>query len=105
MLQFEQIARTRKGDMPLSEIDQNSLLKVLSNGWSIEKNCLVKKYSFSNYSDAFKFVEKVSSFSDLVNHHHDIQFGWGYVELRIWTHVIKGLHRNDFIWAAKVDRL
>ena len=38
-------------------------------------------------------------------HHPDISFGWGYAKVALQTKKIKGLHENDFILAAKVDRL
>ena len=38
-------------------------------------------------------------------HHPDISFGWGYVTVTLQTKKIKGLHENDFIVAAKIDRL
>ena len=38
-------------------------------------------------------------------HHPDIWFGWGYAKIKIFTHAIKGLHENDFVLAAKVDKI
>jgi 4a-hydroxytetrahydrobiopterin dehydratase len=38
-------------------------------------------------------------------HHPDISFGWGYAEVSLQTKKINGLHENDFILAAKIDRL
>ena len=31
--------------------------------------------------------------------------GWGYAEIKITTHAIKGLSENDFILAAKIDKI
>ena len=39
------------------------------------------------------------------NHHPDISFGWGYCKVKIFTHAIKGLAENDFILAAKIDKI
>jgi 4a-hydroxytetrahydrobiopterin dehydratase len=38
-------------------------------------------------------------------HHPDISFGWGNARISLQTKKIKGLHENDFIMAAKIDRL
>ena len=39
------------------------------------------------------------------NHHPDINFGWGYCNIKIFTHAIKGLAESDFILAAKIDQI
>ena len=39
------------------------------------------------------------------NHHPDISFGWGYCNVKIFTHAIKGLAESDFILAAKIDKI
>ena len=38
-------------------------------------------------------------------HHPDIAIHWNKVDLDLWTHTINGLHENDFILAAKIDKL
>ena len=43
--------------------------------------------------------------SEEEGHHPDIGFGWGYAEIKITTHAIKGLSENDFILAAKIDKI
>ena len=39
------------------------------------------------------------------DHHPAILLEWGRVEVTWWTHKIGGLHKNDFIAAAKTDLL
>ena len=51
------------------------------------------------------FINKVSDVSEDEGHHPDISFGWGYAEIKITTHAIAGLSENDFILAAKIDKL
>jgi 4a-hydroxytetrahydrobiopterin dehydratase len=46
----------------------------------------------------------ISEIAEEENHHPDIQFGWGYCEVALTTHSICGLHPNDFIVAAKIDK-
>ena len=80
------------------------------DGWNItkEKNeifFLIKKFTFKNFLESQKFVNIVGQISENEGHHPDILFGWGYAEIKITTHAIKGLSENDFILAAKIDQL
>ena len=50
-------------------------------------------------------VNEVEKVSEDEGHHPEISFGWGYAEIRITTHAIKGLSENDFILAAKIDKI
>ena len=51
------------------------------------------------------FVNKVGEIAEKEGHHPDINFGWGYAKIRITTHAIQGLSENDFILAAKIDKI
>ena len=80
------------------------------DGWDIteDKNkifFLFKKFKFENFIKSQKFVNEVSKISEEEGHHPDISFGWGYAEIKITTHAIKGLSENDFILAAKIDKI
>ena len=80
------------------------------DGWAILKDkreifFLNKKFSFKNFSESQKFINKVGIISEEEGHHPDIFFGWGYAEIKITTHAINGLSENDFILAAKIDQV
>jgi 4a-hydroxytetrahydrobiopterin dehydratase len=76
------------------------------NGWDVEREHHLKKnYSFSNFAEALKFVNRAGALAEEQGHHPDICFGWGKVEVSIWTHKIDGLTESDFILAAKIDEL
>ena len=64
---------------------------------------LKKEFSFSNYSDSIAFTNKVADMADQEDHHPQIILEWGKVTVIWWSHKIKGLHKNDFICAAKTD--
>jgi 4a-hydroxytetrahydrobiopterin dehydratase len=66
---------------------------------------LERTYRFRNFRDAFGFVEQMAALAEAEGHHPDISFGWGYATVSLRTKKIKGLHENDFIMAAKLDRL
>ena len=80
------------------------------DGWNILTDkkkifFLNKKFQFKNFLDSQNFVTKVGQISENEGHHPDISFGWGYAEIKITTHAIEGLSKNDFILAAKIDQL
>ena len=80
------------------------------DGWEIIEDkkkifFLFKKFTFKNFLESQKFINKVGKISEEENHHPDISFGWGYAEIRIMTHAIEGLSENDFILAAKIDNM
>jgi len=54
---------------------------------------------------AFGFVQQAADLAEGEGHHPDISFGWGYATVSLQTKKIKGLHENDFIMAAKLDRM
>lgn len=69
-----------------------------------ESHRIERKFEFDSFADALKFVQRVAELAETEGHHPDITFGWGYATVSLQTHKIKGLHENDFILAAKIDR-
>jgi 4a-hydroxytetrahydrobiopterin dehydratase len=74
--------------------------QLLESATRIERN-----YRFKNFREAFGFVERAAELAEAEGHHPDITFGWGYATVSLRTKKIKGLHENDFIMAAKLDRI
>ena len=66
---------------------------------------LNKVFNFDNYLDAISFTNKIAQLAEDEDHHPAILLEWGRVEVTWWTHKIGGLHKNDFIAAAKTDLL
>jgi 4a-hydroxytetrahydrobiopterin dehydratase len=66
---------------------------------------LEREYIFKNYKLAWAFANKVSGLAEAEFHHPSILLEWGKVTVTWWTHSIGGLHKNDFICAAKTDQL
>jgi 4a-hydroxytetrahydrobiopterin dehydratase len=66
---------------------------------------LEREFKFRNFAEALGFANKVGEIAETQGHHPAILTEWGKVNVSWWTHKIKGLHRNDFIMAAKTDRL
>lgn len=66
---------------------------------------LQRVFSFANFADALAFTNRVGKLAEQTGHHPALLTEWGRVTVTWWTHKIKGLHRNDFIMAAKTDLL
>ncbi len=92
------------GTQPLEQGQVEQRLKQLP-GWGLEKGLLVRVFNFRNYYETVSFVNAAAWISHREDHHPEIEFGYKKCTVRYWTHSIKGLSENDFICAAKVDRL
>ncbi|MDX6613096.1 MAG: 4a-hydroxytetrahydrobiopterin dehydratase [Blastocatellia bacterium] len=95
----------RGGVPPLAADEVLSLLKELDRWEVIQNHHLIKSYTFKDFAEALSFVNRVALLSEEQGHHPDICFGWGKVEVSIWTHKIDGLTESDFVLAAKIDEL
>ncbi|NOH22242.1 4a-hydroxytetrahydrobiopterin dehydratase [Vibrio europaeus] len=89
--------------------EERRLLLTELEGWQmLERDGipqLEKVYKFKNYKLAWAFANKVSELAEEEFHHPSILLEWGKVTVTWWSHSTKGLHQNDFICAAKCDRL
>ena len=94
------------GGVPrLRGVEAERLLEEL-RGWEIvEDRHLSKRFKFPNFAEALEFVNRAGEVAEAEGHHPDITFGWGYAHFKIHTHAIGGLSENDFILAAKIDKL
>lgn len=92
---------------PLEPSRAKEYLKHLSPNWKITEDGkkITRRFKFKTYKQAWNFVNKVSEIAEAEGHHPDISFGWGYATITSYTHAINGLFDNDFILAAKVDKL
>jgi 4a-hydroxytetrahydrobiopterin dehydratase len=66
---------------------------------------LTRIYNFNNFTEAMSFSNKMAVIAEEENHHPTIVTEWGKVTVSWWSHIIKGLHLNDFIMAAKTEEL
>jgi len=108
MLNQESCEACRAGAPLVGPADQLELLAELPL-WEVKAvdsiEHLVREFEFSDFVQAQKFVNAVAELAESLNHHPKIVLEWGRVEVSWWTHKIKGLHRNDFVAAAKTDLL
>lgn len=96
----------RGGVPPLGADDARKLLGEVPE-WTLSQDAtrIERRFKFRNFSAALAFVNRVGDLAEEQGHHPDIRFGWGYAAIELYTHKINGLHENDFVMAAKFDRL
>jgi 4a-hydroxytetrahydrobiopterin dehydratase len=96
----------RGGIPPLTE-EEAAAYRAQAPDWELLDRAtrIERTYRFKNFGEAFKFVERAAALAEAEGHHPDISFGWGYATVSMRTKKIKGLHENDFIMAAKLDRI
>lgn len=74
-------------------------------GWKLKENKIRKVYRFKDFKESMRFVNKVADLAEEEGHHPDILVSWNKVTLTLTTHAVGGLSRNDFILAAKIDKI
>lgn len=96
-------------DAPLVTPEEVEELLPQIPGWQIIEregvNRLERVFKFDDFARALAFTNQIGQQAEAEGHHPAILTEWGRVTVAWWTHKIKGLHRNDFIMAAKTDRL
>ncbi|HLC78357.1 MAG TPA: 4a-hydroxytetrahydrobiopterin dehydratase [Candidatus Nanoarchaeia archaeon] len=94
------------GTPRLTRREIKQLLSKLDKGWKARwKHHIEKEFTFKNFKQALDFTNKVGKIAEKEGHHPDIHLSWGKVKVVTYTHKINGLHENDFILAAKIDKI
>jgi 4a-hydroxytetrahydrobiopterin dehydratase len=96
------------GEPPLSDAEIAQFLPQVPEWRVIERDGikrLERVFKFDDFKQALQFTNRVGEIAEQEGHHPAILTEWGKVTVTWWTHKIRGLHRNDFIMAAKTDRL
>ncbi|MER3456559.1 MAG: 4a-hydroxytetrahydrobiopterin dehydratase [candidate division GAL15 bacterium] len=98
----------RGGELPLSEAEVAELQREVP-AWRVGERDgvarLERTFTFRNFAEALRFTQQVGELAEQEGHHPALLTEWGRVTVTWWTHKIRGLHRNDFVMAAKTDRL
>lgn len=93
------------GTQPLSSGQANEYYTELDKEWQLKDQQLSRQFTFQNFKESMAFVNKVADVAEKEGHHPDMYIFYDKVRLELTTHAIGGLSVNDFIVAAKVDRL
>ena len=74
--------------------------------WELFNNHHIEKtFKFPDFKSSLSFVNKIGKLAEKEGHHPNIDFTWGEVTVKLWTHALHGLSMNDFIMAAKIDKI
>lgn len=94
-------------DEPLSEEEYAEYLDELDDEvWEVvDEHHLEGAYEFEDFRDALEFTYEVGELAEEEWHHPDLHLSWGEVRVEMWTHKIDGLHKGDFVMAARMDRM
>jgi len=107
----------RGGVPPMKRSLIKEYIKKVNPGWRVkhvelpgakdgEGAKIVRRFTFKNFAAALEFVNQVGAIAEGEDHHPNIHLtNWNKVKLVLFTHKINGLHANDFILAAKIDKL
>jgi 4a-hydroxytetrahydrobiopterin dehydratase len=95
-----------KGDVPALKGEALHTLKAELPEWAVvDQHHLYRVFPFPDFLQALDFVNRVGAIAEEQGHHPDIMLKWGKAEITIYTHKVNGLTENDFILAAKIDRV
>jgi 4a-hydroxytetrahydrobiopterin dehydratase len=95
------------GVPPLTPARAKALAAKLAKGWSVadDAKSLHRALKFKDFYRTMSFVNAVAHIANSEDHHPDLEIGYDYCRIKFTTHSIGGLSTNDFICAAKIDRL
>ncbi|ANO51834.1 4a-hydroxytetrahydrobiopterin dehydratase [Woeseia oceani] len=95
------------GVEPLSRSQAKELLVLLNDGWSLSDDgkSISREFRFPVFSRTIAFVNAVAWVATVEGHHPELLVKYGSCDVRYTTTAIDGLSDNDFICAAKVDRI
>ena len=98
----------RPGSPHLSREEIEHMLGQL-DGWAVEEAGdhlrLAKVFKFKGFMPGVELVNRIAAIAEAEQHHPDLLVGYGSVTVGLWTHAAGGITQNDFILAAKIDRL
>ncbi len=89
----DEIAQLKPGTPDWEVVERENILR------------LERVFKFKDFVQALEFTTRVGKIAEEEGHHPALLTEWGKVTVTWWTHKIKGLHRNDFIMAAKTDEV
>jgi 4a-hydroxytetrahydrobiopterin dehydratase len=96
-------------DAPTVSPDEIAVLHPHVRDWELVEEEGIKRlrraFDFDDFAQALAFANHVGKLAEEEGHHPALLIEWGRTTVTWWTHEIKGLHRNDFVMAAKTDEL
>ncbi len=94
-----------EGAVSLLAEDDIADLLAQTPGWEQSDGRIERTFRFANFVEAMKFANQITEIAEAENHHPDLHISWGKVRVELSTHSIGGLSTNDFIVAAKINKI
>lgn len=105
----EQPCEACRADAPKVTDEELALLIREIPGWApVVRDGILqleRVFTFRNFAEALAFTNRVGAIAEEAGHHPALLTEWGKVTVTWWSHKIRGLHRNDFILAARTDKV
>lgn len=93
-----------RGTVKLDQAAASALAREVPD-WHLRGDRLTRTFDLKTFPAAMNFVNALAALAESENHHPDFTVRYSKVEISTWTHDVDGLSENDFILAAKIDRL
>jgi 4a-hydroxytetrahydrobiopterin dehydratase len=99
----------KPGTPALPPAEAGALLKDLDAGWEVVEHEghpeLARTFRFKGFMPGVRLVDAIADLAEAEGHHPDLHLSYGSLRVELWTHAAGGLTENDFILAAKMDRI
>ncbi len=104
---YEQKCVPCEGGVPPMMRDDAMKLAAEVNGWTLsgDAKSISREFTFKDFTEALAWMNRVGVLAESEGHHPDIHWWWNKIKLELSTHAVNGLSNNDFILAAKINRL
>jgi 4a-hydroxytetrahydrobiopterin dehydratase len=101
----ERCVELRAGTPSLTSEDARLLAGAIASEWHVDGTEIRREFTFKTFNAAFGLATRIALLAEAQNHHPELDVAWGRLVVRLTTHSVGGLSRNDFIMAARIDRL
>jgi 4a-hydroxytetrahydrobiopterin dehydratase len=97
------------GTATLAEAEAAAMLTELHGDWTMGERAghqeLTRTFRFKGFMPGVRLVDAIADLAEAEGHHPDLHLSYGSLRVDLWTHAAGGLTENDFILAAKIDRI
>ena len=97
--------RDSGGDAAAHHGRGGSLAAGVAGEWQIDEGEIHREFTFKTFNAAFGLATRIALLAEVQGHHPELEVRWGRLVVRLSTHSVGGVSRNDFIMAARIDRL
>lgn len=101
----EHCIEIRSGMGPLSAAAVRELVAAVAPEWQVSPDLIQREFTFKTFNAAFGLATRIALLAEAQAHHPELEVAWGRLVVRLSTHSVGGLSRNDFIMAARIDGL